>query len=213
MKKTIIVLLILLISAANGFADDDGDVFVGDVSIWDSTVVSNDTSLFPIGGNGQVNGNFIVATDDIDSGEVQTGIRAQRRFEQNRDPLIPVGKTYYIEPGARKTAPGLAKWNFDFHVDLGSNRQVDGSGVVLATEIGPSSHTFGDFAVTLYIDCDPAVANKNLFPLDLQTFLLMPNAVLLQGSQNIGFSFLQGVCLCKPDPYLIPMPRVSMNLF
>ena len=187
-----IVVFVVLISVGTGFADDDEEKFVGDVSIWDSNVVSNDATLFPIGGNGQVNGNFIVDTDDIDSGEVQTGLRAQRRFKQNIDPLIPVGYTYFIKPG--KSAPGLANWNFDFHVDLGSNKQVDGNGDMLATNIGPTSHTFGDFKVTLYIDCDPSVGNKNLFPLDLQTFLLTPTAVLLQGSQNIGFSFLNGIC-------------------
>ena len=202
MKHWMIVVFVALISVGTVFADDDENKTVGDVSIWDSNVVSNDATLFPIGGNGQVNGNFIIDRDNIDSGDVQTGLRAQRRFKQNIDPLIPVGNTYFIEPGA--STPGLANWNFDFHVDLGSNGQVDGNGDMLATDIGPSSHSFGDFAVTLYIDCDPIVGNKNLFPLDLQTFLLTPNAVLLQGSQNIGFSFLKEICLWQTGSIFDP---------
>ena len=119
-------------------------VFDSDVSIWDSSVVGSAT-LFPIGGSGQVNGNFVVDTNA--TAGVQTGIRASRRFSDI--PLENNGSTYIIEVG--ESGPGLALWNFDFHLDLSDGLSL------------------GDVDVILDIDFNPAAGNTNFFSFDFST--------------------------------------------
>lgn len=161
-------------------------VFDSDVSIWDSSVAENGTTLFPIGGSGQVNGNFVVDTNA--TAGVQTGIRASRRFSPI--PLENSGSTYFIEVG--ESGPGLALWNFDFHLDLGAG---------FPNSPSPSTGSLGDFDVILDIDFNPAAGNANFFSIDLNTDTALPSTTLLvQGSQNLGFDFWRLIS----DPNIFP---------
>src|SRR5688500_2018091 len=56
--------------------------FANDVSEW-SSLTAPAPDVIPVGGSGQVNGDFVVS----ERNGIQLGIRAQRRFLQNVDPL------------------------------------------------------------------------------------------------------------------------------
>lgn len=86
-----------------------------DASEWDSTTLPVSGVILPVGGAGQVNGQFV-------TGErygVQVGIRAQERLF---GPTLPVTRAkqvgvYVAATGYSSPAP-LASWNYDLHIDL-----------------------------------------------------------------------------------------------
>src|SRR5688572_22177826 len=57
--------------------------FGTNVTEWSSTTAANPPVIKPIGGSGQVNGNFVTG----ERNGVEIGIRASRRFQQNINPL------------------------------------------------------------------------------------------------------------------------------
>jgi hypothetical protein len=138
------------------------------VSVWDSSIPADVlTGVLPIGGAGQVNGDFVVATEN----GVQIGIRAQRRFSQSVDPLPNVKRGHegiYIADSGTSDPFGAATWNIDVHLDL-----TGASGGAAAT-------TLADYDFELRMD----VAGK-MEVVDLGTLgPIPPNTVLFQTSQN-----------------------------
>lgn len=146
-----------------------GKVTVGtDASIWDSGVASNSTAgIYPIGGSGQINGEFTVA----ERNGIQIGMRIQQRFQGTYEASGNRIGTYESETGF--SSGTRAVWNYDWHVDL---RGAEGR---LADK------TLGDYHLIL----ETNIA-ENLFgadvPLDL-TFGSLGNGVLYQGSWNPDF--------------------------
>lgn len=165
------------------------------VSEWSSDTAAVPGIILPIGGSGQVNGNFVVAEGATDTGTVQIGIRANRRFSPV--PLTRSGNDYFIEPG--ESGPGLPLWNYDLHVDLRD-----------------SGSTLSDYVVSLVTD----VPNHGFA--DLQAVLDGPfgpdpspepdhgGVTLFQTSQNPGF-FLSGIDPFAPGVYNFTLSLVPRN--
>ena len=171
MKKLIYVVLIISVAMmGNAFAKGPkSTVDVGaDASQWFSDFPNPAIGYFPIGGAGQLNGEFVLVT----GGGIEIGLRATDR----KDGLLPVtGK----KKGVYRASTGLdqgdnvAEWNYDWHVDL------RGSGTVLS-----------DYNLTLHQTFAPKLLGE-AGPLDLTfpafTFGILDNAVLYQSSQNPTF--------------------------
>jgi hypothetical protein len=144
-----------------------------DVSEWSSDTVATSTVL-PVGGSGQVNGNFVRA----DRNGVEIGLRAQRRFSQNIDPLVNFRDkkvAVYLADTGTSDGLGRATWNYDIHVDLrgafgvAKGKTLDNYTLMLDTDIGA---TLFDFPVPIDIGVD---------------FMLPPEVVLFQTSLNPKF--------------------------
>jgi hypothetical protein len=152
------------------------------VSVWESTPpYSPAPTEYPVGGSGQINGEFIVDVNSIDSDtEIQIGLRAQERFAGPT--LTRVGNVFYSP--AQLTPPGPELWNFDWHLDFGTPN--------LGGSLVPEN--MRDYNVVLNIDTDPT-AGVSFIPLDLNaaadlfrgTTIADPIS-LYQESYNIGFA-------------------------
>jgi hypothetical protein len=85
---------------------------------WSSNTPAG-TGIYPVGGDGQVNGEFVVGKRK----GIQIGIRAQKRFEgllEAKPRTTAKGWTvgvYRAETGF-SDEKGRATWNYDLHVDL-----------------------------------------------------------------------------------------------
>lgn len=165
---------------------------VGDVSVWDSSkLIPADFGLvapatvFPVGGSGQVNGNFQITDFTLPGGgAAQIGIRAQRRFSPVPWPMT--GSTYFVDPGA-SSGGNNALWNFDVHIDLGTE-QLRGLG-------GGVPGRLGDLTYMLFLTDDTGLTS--FFPFSIDQYLQAngvpqtdrQNAALVQFSENLGFEF------------------------
>ena len=150
-----------------------------DVSVWDSTVPADPfAGIFPVGGSGQIAGNFAVDTKAKKDTAIQVGLRAQERL---LGPIVPIGDIYIAPTGL---SGGLRAWNFDFSVDSGTT--------FLETQLGKDLTTLNleDFTVILEIKD----AEKNKFTLDFDLGGANANPVgpiiLIQQSWNIAFGFI-----------------------
>lgn len=131
---TALAVALPLTLAAAPQSSGPGRVTVGtDVSEWSSGTLPGD-GLIPIGGSGQVNGEFVVA----ERNGIQVGLRAQERQEGVLE-ATDVGRVGRYEATAGSDA-GLATWNYDWHVDL-----RDARGVAAGT-------TLADYTLTLETD-------------------------------------------------------------
>lgn len=146
-----------------------GPVTVGtDASEWDSeTEADEENGIYPIGGGGQVNGEFTIA----ERNGVQIGLRAQKRFvgtiEASGDRVGVYESTTGFSSGTR------AVWNYDWHVDLrGAKGRLAGK-------------TLGDYDLTLETNIADELFGADI-PMDL-TFGSLENGVLYQGSWNPDF--------------------------
>jgi hypothetical protein len=152
-----------------------GNVQVGaNASVWDSTVAANPaTGIYPIGGSGQVNGEFTTA----ERNGIQIGLRAQDRFAGTID-AIPSenGKVgTYGSTVSGSTVNDAARWNFDWHVDLRNAKGVAKNKSLSDFDIRLETNAFNSF-----------FANPE--PVDLTFGGVVPgNAVLYQSSQNASF--------------------------
>ena len=124
MNKAILVVLAVSIGMmGNAFAQGPGTtVTVGaDATQWFSDA-ANPPGYFPVGGAGQLNGEFVI----VERGGIQIGLRATDR----KDGLLTVsGKrkgVYMAFTGLDMGEAGRAEWNYDWHVDL------RGTGTVLS---------------------------------------------------------------------------------
>jgi len=150
-----------------------------DVSVWDSSVPADSASgIFPVGGSGQVAGNFNVDTKDKKDTAIQVGLRAQERFF---GPVVPYGDVYIVPTGE---SGGLPLWNFDFSIDSGTT--------YLATQLGKDLTPLNleNYNVVLEIKD----AEKNTVSLDFDLGGAFANLygpiILSQNSWNIGFGFI-----------------------
>jgi hypothetical protein len=177
------VLALLLATTGTAYSkgpvSGPGEVAVGvDASTWTSDLLQDPSEgLFPVGGSGQLNGEFTTA----ERYGIQIGLRAQERFvgpfeatpNQNMKLGIYQAETGFSGPTA------LATWNYDWHVDLRNAR-----GVAAGT-------TLDDYDLTLETDMFSSLFGFNV-PADL-TFgftnltFVAPNAVLFQESFNPVF--------------------------
>jgi hypothetical protein len=155
-----------------------GNVSVGvDASTWTSDLPqAPDEGLFPVGGSGQLNGEFTTA----ERYGIQIGLRAQERFA---GPL-EVTSSQNGKMGIYRSETGFssgtrATWNYDWHVDL-RNAQGVAAGTTLA-----------DYDLTLETNMFSSLFGSTV-PADL-TFgfsdptFVAPNAVLFQNSFNPDF--------------------------
>jgi hypothetical protein len=155
-----------------------GKVTVGvDVSTWSSESAQDpDQGFFPIGGSGQLNGEFSTA----ERYGIQIGLRAEERFVGPLE-AIPSqnGKMGIYQAQTGFSTGTRATWNYDWHVDLRNAK-----GVAAGT-------TLDDYSLTLETDMFSSLFGSS-DPVDL-TFgftdpsFVAPNAVLFQESFNPDF--------------------------
>ena len=129
-RLTVIALAGALGIILTGFAGGKTRISVGvNASEWSSgTVLDAVAGIFPVGGSGQLNGEFTIAERD----GIQIGLRATDR----KDGLLTVSgrrKGRYEAPiGSEPRGPSdprlVAEWNYDWHVDL--------RGAAAGTELG-----------------------------------------------------------------------------
>lgn len=173
MKQVLAFTFAFLLSAfGQAMANGKGaEVIVGEmVTEWDSaTVLDPGNGIFPVGGAGQLNGEFTIAQ----RGMVQIGLRATDRT----DGLLEASGTrkgeYHAATGYDTGTINRAEWNYDFHVDLRG-----------------SDTTLSDYDLTLTQTFTPKLLGS-AGPLDLTfpdiTLGLLDNAVLYQNSFNPVF--------------------------
>ena len=151
-----------------------GKVTVGvDASEWSSDTVPG-PGIVPIGGSGQVNGEFTIAERNGN----QIGLRAQERFVGTLDATPTKNGRVGIYEAATGVSDdkGRAKWNYDWHVDLREARGVT------------KGKTLGYYGLTLETDIAAATLFGFPLPLDLTFGGLLPSeTVLYQSSQNPKF--------------------------
>lgn len=161
-------LLTLLVAAPS--AAQEQSRFGVLASEWDSATVAVPFVIFPVGGSGQVNGEFV-------TGErygVQVAVRIQERFV---GPTLPVAR--WKQTGVYQATTGYsdallrATWNYDLHIDLRNAQGV------------AAEKTLGDY--TLVLDSDIGTSFFGCtFPCDLSA--LLPTTVqLYQTSLNPKF--------------------------
>ena len=125
MKRIIgLTLAILLSAAGTAYAQGKNTVTVGVLaSEWSSATVADAASgIFPVGGSGQLNGEFVIVMRD----GMEIGFRATDRTDGL---LTPTGKRkgiYEASTGYDSGTMNRAEWNYDIHVDL------RGTGTVLS---------------------------------------------------------------------------------
>lgn len=158
---------LLLILAGSAVQAQPGTITTGDASVWDSDLAPA-PGIIPIGGSGQINGEFTIAERD----GIQIALRAQDRFVGPL-PVTLRGKKGRYEAAAGTTgsaADNLGTWNYDWHVDL------RGTGT-----------TLGDYRLTLTESFSPTVFGLGN-PVDLTFGGAIPDdTVLYQQSWNPGF--------------------------
>lgn len=173
MKRLIgIALAIALGTTGTAFAQGTGtEVMVGvDASEWTSdTVLDIPGGIFPVGGGGQLNGEFTIVTRDGS----EIGLRATDRVDGLLTATGMRKGFYTASTGYDTGTTNRAEWNYDIHVDL------RGTGTELS-----------DYDLTL----NQTFVNKLLGsagPFDLTfpdfTFGVLDNAVLYQLSFNPVF--------------------------
>ncbi len=151
-----------------------------DVSVWDSSVPLDPvTGIIPVGGAGQVAGDFVVDTKAKKDTAIQVGLRAQERLLGT---ITPIGDVY-IAPTGATTGPDRRAWNFDFSIDTGTT--------FLETQLGKDLTTLNLEDFTLILEIKDAEKNKYTldFDLDLDSNPAGP-IILFQQSWNIGFTFI-----------------------
>lgn len=177
---TFLATLAISISAASAVL-----VFGANVFVWDSTVpVDAPNGIYPVGGSGQLNGEFIVDTVNPVPGQpdsiIQIGLRAQERFAGPT--LTRVGNVFYADVGQAPDTHAL--WNYDWSIDFGSAQ----SGAAVPLDMR-------DYVVTLERDIDPSAAvdfatfpsDANSLVNDFRTITLADPVTLWQESFNISF--------------------------
>ncbi|MEM8995833.1 MAG: hypothetical protein AAGF23_13685, partial [Acidobacteriota bacterium] len=171
----------------------------GDASVWDSAVPQpidpSTATVFPIGGSGQVNGEFILETVDLGDSALQVGLRAQERFI---GPVLPRAGTAFFAESGSPNADGRATWNYEIHLDFGTSDDdttVPGSSLESQLLRTLTALNMRDYTVEFLFDTDPTTASQFTVT-DLNEFLEMggvgPDVLLFQTSQNPDFGVFGG---------------------
>ena len=167
-----LVALSLVVLPANSFGQAKGtQVIVGaDASVWDSSVAPNPTTgIFPVGGSGQLNGQFVIVQRD----GIEIGLRATDRTDGLLTATGEKKGIYLAATGYDTGTIDRAEWNYDWHVDLRN-----------------TTTTLSDYDLTLHQTFSSKL-NGSAGPLDLTFPEIIPgvldNAVLYQSSQNPVF--------------------------
>ena len=131
-----------------------------------------DTSVSPSWnvGTGQPNANFVV-NDDPATG-AQTGLSSFYRFDGGQNSIV--NNTYEFNSGNTYPPSTTAAWNFNYHANLGSNGNVINNNVLLTIDWDP---TAGTDLRTYHLEGLFLILSNN------------PGLNLLQGSENLGFSY------------------------
>lgn len=195
MKYSIIVVLMLGFLAQNVSAQNcPSTLYDTDASVFTSSTTPDPLNgIFPIGGSGIGNGNFTVCNHP----GIQVAARISERFV---GPIMPENNSGdYISPVGQNNNDGLALWNIEGHIDFGF---AYGGGVL--------PDTLADVSLSVTVDCSPFtdVIEGPQLPLNV----IPGNAVLIQFSQNIGFSFLCANFGDGFDPDADGMYTLSINV-
>lgn len=155
-----------------------------DVSIWKSPGDGGPTTslpdgIFPIGGSGQIAGNFAVDTYDKKDTAIQIGLRAQERFV---GPIDPIGNVYLAPIG--ESPAGFPLWNFDFSIDSGTS--------YLGEQLGKDLTALDLEDFTVVLDISDSEGNTYALDFDLDDTNANPFGpiILSQNSWNLGFGFI-----------------------
>jgi hypothetical protein len=170
-----LVVLAATVQAANSSGSGPGQTRFGvDVSAWSSSVpVLGNNALLPIGGAGQINGNFVTA----ERNGIQIGIRASERFVGLLPPVIEDAKVgFYSALTGISDTFGRATWNYDIHVDLRGAQGVAKNTTLADYDLVVETDIFGGPPVSLDFKAFAGVFNGG-----------NPSIVLFQTSQNPKF--------------------------
>ena len=171
-----------------------------DASVWDSDVPvpappGPDDTIFPIGGSGQVDGEFILDTVELGPSALQIGLRAQERFV---GPVWPRAGTAFFAESGSPGADGRASWNYEIHLDFGTtDTDTTLPGRSLESQLLRSLAPLNmrDFTVEFLFDTDPSPATTFVVT-DLNTALDLSgvgaDVRLFQTSQNPDFDVFGG---------------------
>lgn len=132
-----------------------------------STAATASTLDIPFSiGQGNSNTHFYIDRNEATGNDIEIGIKAKGRYARD---IVPFANVYSTIAG--EGDPGLALWNVDWSVDLGTG-------------------TIDDYDVYLTVDFNPDIGNSDVstFLLDGTPFLL-PDQSVNQQSQNLGFGF------------------------
>lgn len=165
-------------SYGKGPVSGPGKVAVGvAASTWTSDLAQDPSQgLFPIGGSGQLNGEFSTA----ERYGIEIGLRAQERFggplEATPNPNGKMG-IYQAETGF--STGTRATWNYDWHVDLRNAKGVAAGTTLADYDLNLETDMFS----SLFGSPDPADLTFGFTNPDF----VAPNAVLFQESFNPDF--------------------------
>jgi len=169
-----------------------------DASVWSSTDsdyhllgAADPSNMSPVGGSGQVNGEFTLDTFEVDGHPAQIGLRAVTRFSPFI--VVPTGNIYSFATGTSAgscfgaVSTNCPLWNFDFHVDLGSDELVGDSSSRTVT-------TIDDVNIELdFSFFSPGQTGfSTFFPIPFPSsgsFTGIAGDFLVQESTNLGFGF------------------------
>ncbi|MFT3686724.1 MAG: hypothetical protein QM783_17690 [Phycisphaerales bacterium] len=121
-------------------------------------------------GTGQPNANFVV--NDNPATGTQTGLSSFYRFDGGQNSIA--NNVYEFNSGNTYAPAGTAAWNFNFHANLGGNGNLINNVILLTIDWDP---TAGQDLRTYHLEGLFLIASGN------------PNLNLLQGSENLGFSY------------------------
>ncbi|MEO1368613.1 MAG: DUF11 domain-containing protein, partial [Acidobacteriota bacterium] len=170
-----------------------------DASVWDSAVPQpidpGTATVFPIGGSGQVNGEFILDNVDLGDSALQVGLRVQERFI---GPVFPRAGTAFFAESGSPNADGRATWNYEIHLDFGTSdadTTIVGSSLESQLLRTLTALNMRDYTVEFLFDTDPTAATQFTVT-DLNDALdvggVGPDVVLFQTSQNPDFEVFGG---------------------
>lgn len=163
--------------------------FDANASEWSSSTAAVPGVILPIGGSGQVNGNFTIVEDSTLPG-AQIGMRAVERFSPV--PLNNSGPVYQALAG--ESSPGLPTWNYDVHIDLrGTGFTFDDFDISFTTNV--PNHSTSDLQTELEVATSSPPGALN-------------NVELYQSSLNPGF-FSSGIDSFAPGTYTFALTLES----
>lgn len=170
--------MVAVVASPQAMAQCAAPIYNSDASVFSSDADfsgAEPDTVFPIGGSGIGNGAFSRCDD---SSGIQLGLRVS---ERSAGTVWDVDDMYDAPQGA--ATDGNAQWNIEYHIDMGWAY----GDAVAPLELGDLG------SLVLQMDCDPAVGVVAGPAVDLSRLsaflptLFPPTAILIQGSDNLGF--------------------------